>query len=34
VTFRPKQKEEATQSPFRLPVSWLNELGLSRLLRL
>lgn len=34
VTYQPKAKEEISQSPFRLPVPWLDQLGLSRLLRL
>lgn len=34
VTYQPKRREELTQTPFRLPVYWLNELGLSRLLSL
>lgn len=34
VSFQPKAKEELSRTPFRLPVPWLNELGLSRLMRL
>lgn len=34
VTYQPKQRGETTQTPFRLPVYWLNELGISRLLSL
>lgn len=34
VTFQPKRQETLTQSPFRLPVPWINELGLGRLLNL
>lgn len=34
VTFQPKQQQEITKTPFRLPVPWLNELGLGRLLSL
>lgn len=34
VTFQPKQPEETSRGPFRLPVPWLYQLGLSRLLNL
>jgi hypothetical protein len=34
VTFQPKQQEETSRGPFRLPVPWLYQLGLSRLLNL
>ncbi len=34
VSYQPKRREELNQTPFRLPVYWLNELGLSRLLSL
>src|SRR4029079_10668203 len=34
VTFQPKATETLSQTPFRLPGKWLNELGLGRLLRL
>jgi hypothetical protein len=34
VAFQPKQQQELAKTPFRLPVPWLNELGLGRLLRL
>lgn len=34
VTFQPKRQEEISRGPFRLPVPWLYQLGLSRLLNL
>ncbi|MCK6592940.1 MAG: DUF4349 domain-containing protein [Polyangiaceae bacterium] len=34
VTFQPKRPEETSRGPFRLPVPWLYQLGLSRLLNL
>ena len=34
VTFQPKRQEETSRGPFRLPVPWLYQLGLSRLLNL
>jgi hypothetical protein len=34
VTFQPKRQEEHSRGPFRLPVPWLYQLGLSRLLSL
>jgi hypothetical protein len=34
VTFEPKRQEELSRTPFRLPVDWLYQLGLSRLLNL
>jgi hypothetical protein len=34
VTFQPKRQEELNRGPFRLPVPWLYQLGLSRLLSL
>jgi Domain of unknown function (DUF4349) len=34
VSFQPQPKEELSRSPFRLPVPWLNDLGLGRLLSL